>query len=381
MGKRMVRTKLLPMLVAVTLVTSISAGGAQAASYQGSSRTAGASSLAERLAHARAVTASSSLAPCTAPLFGSDKDCESTNPTVDRWVTFTGSAVTSCTYTQHVDWGDGTSSSNTFKDPTPGALNLIASHIYNPIVHATYTETVSSSVDSGTCNPVPTTVFHFTHLLSAVAPSLDGQSLGGLGVSKDCQIALLEDLGDDLGKGYESIARLRGLFDPPRQPGLLQLLVGVGAFALSTYLVIDFIRKCDEQPTSGLSPLPKAFAYGASHPGKLFKPSGTVPQIPQVTGIYGYQKDVLDYFSLTYADPGNDATGFGFVGMNGAGWAEENHPFSNPSYGIVGHDRIDYPFNLACGTAQEYKSYVEAWIYDSQGLRSDPVEVDLSCTT
>jgi hypothetical protein len=88
----------------------------------------------------------------------------------------------------------------------------------------------------------------------------------------------------------------------------------------------------------------------------------------------------LVYFSLTYADPGHDAKGFGFVGINGAGWKEENHPFSSPSYGIVGKDRIDYPFNLACGTSREYKSYVEAWIYDSHGQRSIPVVVDLTCT-
>ena len=27
--------------------------------------------------------------------------------------------------------------------------------------------------------------------------------------------------------------------------------------------------------------------------------------------------------------------GFGFVGVNGSGWAEENHPFWSPSYGII----------------------------------------------
>jgi hypothetical protein len=50
-------------------------------------------------------------------------------------------------------------------------------------------------------------------------------------------------------------------------------------------------------------------------------------------------------------------------------------------YGVVGKDRIDYPFNLECGTSHEYTSYAEAWIYDSQGIRSNPVEVALTCTT
>ena len=116
-----------------------------------------------------------------------------------------------------------------------------------------------------------------------------------------------------------------------------------------------------------------------SHLGKLFKAS--LPRIPEIAGVDGYQKGNLYYFSLHYSDPGHDAMGFGFAGVNGSGWAPESHPFSSPSYGIVGKDSIDYPFNLACGTAQEYKSQVEAWIYDSQGLLSTPVHVALTCTT
>jgi hypothetical protein len=54
---------------------------------------------------------------------------------------------------------------------------------------------------------------------------------------------------------------------------------------------------------------------------------------------------------------------------------------SGEGHGIVGDDRIDYPFRLGCGTSHEDKSNVEAWIYDSQGIRSDPVEVASSCTT
>jgi hypothetical protein len=77
----------------------------------------------------------------------------------------------------------------------------------------------------------------------------------------------------------------------------------------------------------------------------------------------------------------NDAEGFGFVGINGSGWAEETHPFTSPSYGIVGSDRIDYPFNLECGTSQQVaQSDVEAWIYDTAGVRSQPVIIQLSCT-
>jgi len=104
------------------------------------------------------------------------------------------------------------------------------------------------------------------------------------------------------------------------------------------------------------------------------------PPVPVITSVGTYTKGVLVYFDIHYADPGNDAEGFGFVGVNGSGWAEENHPFSSPSYGIVGPDSIAYPFNEACGTAQQYDSYVEAWIYDTAGDRSKPVVIHLVCT-
>ena len=105
------------------------------------------------------------------------------------------------------------------------------------------------------------------------------------------------------------------------------------------------------------------------------------PPVPVITSVGTYTRGVLVYFDIHYADPGHDAAGFGFVGVNGSGWAEENHPFSSPSYGIVGPGSIAYPFNEACGTAQQYASYVEAWIYDTAGNRSKPVVIHLVCTT
>jgi serine/threonine-protein kinase len=104
------------------------------------------------------------------------------------------------------------------------------------------------------------------------------------------------------------------------------------------------------------------------------------PPVPKITSVTTYTQGVLVYFDIHYADPGNDAEGFGFVGVNGSGWAEENHPFTSPSYGIVGPDSIAYPFNEACGTAQQYDSYVEAWINDTAGDRSTPVVIHLVCS-
>jgi hypothetical protein len=103
------------------------------------------------------------------------------------------------------------------------------------------------------------------------------------------------------------------------------------------------------------------------------------PQVPTITSAGTYTQGELVYFDIHYADPSHDAQGFGFVGVNGSGWAEENHPFSSPSYGIVGPDSIAYPFNEECGTPQQYDSYVEAWIYDTAGQRSTPVVIHLVC--
>lgn len=364
MGKRMVRIRLLALMVVVALVTSMSAAGVITASPAGA-------------ATAHFAAAASTLAPCTVPLFGPDKTCESTSPLVDRWFSPDGTGYESCTITFYVDWGDGSRSERTFVDEGPGE-HLIASHNYSTDTGtATYTETVTSSVDSGPCSPVSTTVFQFTYLSSTAAPWWVG-----LGISQACANDLYPDPIGVVGS-EKDLGQSLGLF---KVTGRWAVLFGVLKFVDDVYGLYNVLfvipKDCPVNKTYSLGPaLPLAYAYGASHPGKLFKPKGKILQPPHITGIYGYQKGSLVYFSLTYADPDHDAKGFGFVGIKGAGWAEENHPFSSPSYGIVGHDRIDYPFNLACGTAQQYKSWVEAWIYDSQGIRSNPVEIALTCTT
>jgi serine/threonine protein kinase len=108
---------------------------------------------------------------------------------------------------------------------------------------------------------------------------------------------------------------------------------------------------------------------------------GTSPAMPEITSVGTYTQGVFVYFDIHYSDAGDDAEGFGFVGVNGSGWTEENHPFTSPSYGIVGADSIAYPFNESCGTSQQYGSYVQAWIYDTDGDRSTPVTIHLVCTS
>ena len=104
------------------------------------------------------------------------------------------------------------------------------------------------------------------------------------------------------------------------------------------------------------------------------------PQVLRIASVSTYTQGVFVYFDIHYTDPGHDAEGFGFVGVDGSGWAEENHPFSSPSYGIVGTDSIAYPFNEACGTGQQIDSYVEAWINDKAGGSTKPIVIHLVCT-
>ena len=124
---------------------------------------------------------------------------------------------------------------------------------------------------------------------------------------------------------------------------------------------------------------PASSGSGGSTPAS--SGGGGSTQVPEIISVGTYTQGQLVYFDIHYADPGNDAEGFGFVGVNGSGWAAENHPFTSPSYGIVGPDSIAYPFNEGCGTAQQYDSYVEAWIYDTAGDRSTPVVIHLVCSS
>lgn len=86
------------------------------------------------------------------------------------------------------------------------------------------------------------------------------------------------------------------------------------------------------------------------------------------------------YFDVSYADPGQDAQGFGFMGLNGSRWVEGTFPFSSPGLGIVAPDSIAYPFDLGCGTAWEHEAEIEVWIYDTAGASSQAAVIDLACS-
>ena len=125
------------------------------------------------------------------------------------------------------------------------------------------------------------------------------------------------------------------------------------------------------------SPSPSAPAVPTSPPDT----TSPGPPVPQILTAVTYMVGRLVYVSLTYADPGNDAAGFGLAGVNGAKWAAESRPFSDPSGAIINVDSIAYPFDLGCGLAQPDQTSVKAWIYDTAGARSRPVTVALACET
>jgi hypothetical protein len=107
---------------------------------------------------------------------------------------------------------------------------------------------------------------------------------------------------------------------------------------------------------------------------------GQKPVQFEITCYGTYAENPLLYFRLFFSDPDNAAAGFGFKGVNGSAWGEENHPFTSPSYGRVSPGRVDYPFDLLCGTQSAYESDVEAWIYNNAGQRTAPVTIHLACT-
>ncbi len=124
------------------------------------------------------------------------------------------------------------------------------------------------------------------------------------------------------------------------------------------------------------SPSPTASPPPTPSPSPSTSPS---PPVPQITSAGTYSQGTWVYFEVHYADPGQDAQGFGFMGVNGSRWVEETYPFSSPDRGIVGPDSIAYPLNLGCGTAEQQEAEVEVWIYDTAGARSQPVVIHLAC--
>jgi serine/threonine protein kinase len=104
--------------------------------------------------------------------------------------------------------------------------------------------------------------------------------------------------------------------------------------------------------------------------------SSTAP--PKITGVYTYQLDETMYFDIYYTDKGNNAAGFGFVGVDGTSLGQESYLFSSPGDGIIEPGSITYSFNQTCSTGQ-HTITVKVWVYDTAGARSNIRTVPLSC--
>ena len=100
--------------------------------------------------------------------------------------------------------------------------------------------------------------------------------------------------------------------------------------------------------------------------------------IPQIVRADSFTENGLTYFRLGYTDADNDVIGFGFRGINGSGFALEQHLFTNPSYGIVSPGQVEYPFNLLAGTPQAYQTDIAAYVFDAEGYRSPEVAIHLA---
>jgi hypothetical protein len=112
--------------------------------------------------------------------------------------------------------------------------------------------------------------------------------------------------------------------------------------------------------------------------------SPSVPRGPsgplQVTKVYTYQQGVTVFVDIYYTDQGNNANGFGFMGVKGSPIAEVNYLFSNPGDGVVETGSITYPFNEGCGTSQPRSDSIEVWVSNTAGKQSPPSKpVHLAC--
>jgi serine/threonine protein kinase len=118
----------------------------------------------------------------------------------------------------------------------------------------------------------------------------------------------------------------------------------------------------------------------ANPPASTSASPSVLPSGPlDVTRVYTYQQGVMVYVDIYYTYQGNDANGFGFMGVDGSPIGEANYQFSSPAAGVIEPGSIIYPFNEGCGTAQQRSDSVEVWVDDTTGARSPAKVVHLTC--
>jgi hypothetical protein len=117
------------------------------------------------------------------------------------------------------------------------------------------------------------------------------------------------------------------------------------------------------------------FLHGAEH-GHENTNNSNKESPPIITKTDTFREGDLEYVKVYFKDPDQDASGFGFTGIYGSPWAQEQHPFTSPSFGTVSPGVVEYPFNLGGGAGTP--SDIAFWISDSEGQNSAPVAIHLA---
>jgi Cutinase len=145
-----------------------------------------------------------------------------------------------------------------------------------------------------------------------------------------------------------------------------------------------------EHKKYALSPDPSKadqVGYGLTERGGKFLALKTFPEVFTTTGPH-----IAHYETFTEGDlvhirlyHTGYPTGFGFVGVNGSGWAREEIPFfvpTTPYWTRVSPGRVDYPFKHVCSTAPGNQSDIEAWVYRDgfTPRESTHVKIHMACS-
>jgi hypothetical protein len=146
---------------------------------------------------AHATTAAASSTPCT---FGAVATCQSTDATVTVDLSYSGASA--CTFSERVDWGDGSSSTGVITDP-PDGYTRVGEHAYAKT--GTYTIAYFGQVTSGNCTAYLGS-YQFT-LAAAPAP-VSGTAAGATYVALGDSYSSGEGLGPfKAGTGVSSGAK------------------------------------------------------------------------------------------------------------------------------------------------------------------------------
>ncbi len=166
-----------------------------------------------------------------------------------------------------------------------------------------------------------------------------------------------------------------------RRP-LVAASVIVGLLAASGaagYALLGLSRQPSGSPTAAQG---TSSATGSAAGGTSSSPAGLSSVPPVITRSFTYPQGSQMVFVIYYSDPGNNADGFGFMGVDGSSVGEQNHLFSSPADGIIETGSIAYPINQGCGTSQPRSNRVKVWVnYNADAQQSKSVTIPLVCPT